>query len=121
MFDMEFSHGISTYIIGFFHFFFNLKQTYAITWIDLYSLLFRSVATAEIREGFLCPICLHDLGSIADLQEHFEEAHAEEDKAVLQQLKGILKYNYMCIEFNFKGGLLNTIHSIIHLLIRSTV
>ncbi len=43
---------------------------------------------SEIREGFLCPICMKDLGGVADLQEHFEEEHSQEDKAVLQQLKG---------------------------------
>ena len=43
---------------------------------------------AEIREGFLCPICMKDLGSVADLTDHFEEEHAEEDKAVLKQFKG---------------------------------
>ena len=43
---------------------------------------------AEIREGFLCPICMKDLGSVADLTDHFEDEHAEEDKAVLKQFKG---------------------------------
>lgn len=44
---------------------------------------------AEIREGFLCPICMKDLGSVADLTDHFEEEHAEEDKAVLKQFRGM--------------------------------
>ncbi|ELU11604.1 hypothetical protein CAPTEDRAFT_181514 [Capitella teleta] len=43
----------------------------------------------EIREGFLCPICLADLGAISDLQLHFEEAHSNEDKDVLDQIKGL--------------------------------
>ncbi|XP_064632775.1 rabenosyn-5-like [Lineus longissimus] len=42
-----------------------------------------------IREGFLCPICMKDLGTVAQLQQHFEEAHSTEDKAVLQQLKDL--------------------------------
>lgn len=46
------------------------------------------MADPEIREGFLCPMCMKDLGGVADLQDHFEEAHSNEDKAVLQQLKG---------------------------------
>ena len=46
------------------------------------------MAEPEIREGFLCPMCMKDLGGVADLQDHFEVAHSNEDKAVLQQLKG---------------------------------
>ena len=42
----------------------------------------------EVLEGFLCPICMEDLVSIAQLQVHFEEEHGNEDKAVLQSLKG---------------------------------
>jgi len=46
------------------------------------------MAGVEIREGFLCPICVQDLGSVIQLQDHFELAHAGEDHAVLNQLKG---------------------------------
>jgi len=46
------------------------------------------MAGIEIREGFLCPICVQDLGSVIQLQDHFELAHAGEDRAVLNQLKG---------------------------------
>ena len=42
----------------------------------------------EIREGFLCPICITDLGTVSQLHEHFDQAHAAEDKDVLDQLKG---------------------------------
>ena len=42
----------------------------------------------SIREGFLCPICMRDLGTVLDLQNHFEESHSNEDKAVVEQLKG---------------------------------
>lgn len=48
------------------------------------------MANSDVREGFLCPVCMKDLGSIADLQEHFEEEHPQEDKAVIQQLKGLI-------------------------------
>lgn len=41
-----------------------------------------------VREGFICPICMQDLGTIDELQEHFERDHTEEDKTLLQQLKG---------------------------------
>ncbi|XP_013417356.1 rabenosyn-5-like [Lingula anatina] len=47
------------------------------------------MADSEIREGFLCPICVKDLGTISQLQQHFEDEHSTEDKAVLQQLKGL--------------------------------
>jgi len=46
------------------------------------------MAGSEILEGFLCPICLQDLGSLAQLQDHFDVAHAGEDRALLNQIKG---------------------------------
>ena len=42
----------------------------------------------EVMEGFICPFCLLAFPSITQLQAHFEEQHASEDKAVLQSLKG---------------------------------
>ncbi|CAK8675954.1 unnamed protein product [Clavelina lepadiformis] len=42
-----------------------------------------------IREGFLCPICVQDLGSFHKLQNHFESFHTAEDKAVFDQIKGL--------------------------------
>ncbi|CAD5113539.1 DgyrCDS2701 [Dimorphilus gyrociliatus] len=45
----------------------------------------------EVLEGFLCPICLKDLGTITQLQNHFEEAHKSEDVAVIQHLKGLFE------------------------------
>lgn len=44
---------------------------------------------AEVREGFLCPMCMKDLGTVTMLQGHFEEEHSNEDKDVLQQLRGL--------------------------------
>jgi len=44
--------------------------------------------TEEIKEGFLCPICLKDLQSPTNLSKHFEEFH-QEDGAVLQQLRSV--------------------------------
>lgn len=43
----------------------------------------------DIIEGFLCPICMKDLGTVTQLQGHFEEEHSSEDKDVLNQLKGM--------------------------------
>lgn len=45
--------------------------------------------TTEIIEGFLCPMCMKDFGTVTLLQHHFEDAHTSEDKAVFQQLKGM--------------------------------
>ncbi|KAL8621156.1 hypothetical protein ACOMHN_004827 [Nucella lapillus] len=45
-------------------------------------------AASEIIEGFLCPMCMKDFGTVTQLQHHFEDAHNAEDKAVFQQLKG---------------------------------
>ena len=47
-----------------------------------------TVGDELVREGFLCPICMRDLGTVSDLQRHFDDAHANEDKAVVDQLKG---------------------------------
>ena len=47
-----------------------------------------SAQGGEIREGFLCPMCMKDLGTVSQLQSHFEEAHSTEDKATLNQLRG---------------------------------
>lgn len=48
------------------------------------------MATApEVREGFLCPMCMKDLGTVTQLQGHFEEEHSAEDKDVLRQLRGL--------------------------------
>lgn len=53
------------------------------------------MATAsEVREGFLCPMCMKDLGTVTMLQDHFEEEHSSEDKDVLHQLRG-RKLNYL--------------------------
>ena len=44
--------------------------------------------TTDVMEGFLCPLCMRDFGTVTQLQEHFEVAHTSEDKAVFQHLKG---------------------------------
>lgn len=41
----------------------------------------------EMREGFLCPLCLKDLQSFHQLQAHYEEEHSGEDGDVRAQLK----------------------------------
>lgn len=48
-----------------------------------------SSQSGEIREGFLCPMCMKDLGTVSQLQSHFEEAHSTEDKVALNQLRGL--------------------------------
>lgn len=42
----------------------------------------------EIKEGFLCPMCLKDLRSASILQKHFEEIHSD-DKDTLRQIRGM--------------------------------
>ncbi|KAM9655325.1 rabenosyn-5 isoform 1-T1 [Morphnus guianensis] len=41
----------------------------------------------EMREGFLCPLCLKDLQSFYQLQSHYEEEHSGEDRDVKGQLR----------------------------------
>ncbi|XP_042306892.1 rabenosyn-5 [Sceloporus undulatus] len=45
----------------------------------------------EVREGFLCPLCLKDLQSFYQLQSHYEEEHSIEDKDVKGQLKNLVQ------------------------------
>ncbi|XP_048212271.1 rabenosyn-5 isoform X2 [Perognathus longimembris pacificus] len=45
----------------------------------------------EVREGFLCPLCLKDLQSFYQLQSHYEEEHSGEDRDVKGQIKTIEK------------------------------
>jgi len=42
----------------------------------------------DVLEGFLCPICKHDLKTDVKLLAHFEKEHTE-DQDVLQTLKGM--------------------------------
>lgn len=41
----------------------------------------------EVREGFLCPLCLKNLQSFYQLQSHYEEEHSGEDRDVKGQIK----------------------------------
>lgn len=59
-------------------------------------------ASPEIREGFLCPICLQDFGEVLQLQNHFSDAHrTPEESDLLDTFKGdplkrvqLVNYNY---------------------------
>ncbi len=44
----------------------------------------------EVREGFLCPICMADLGDDIQLTVHFDEKHSREDPAIVQNFKELL-------------------------------
>lgn len=44
------------------------------------------MAEVTNMEGFICPICVSDLKTMAKLHTHFHEAHSEDD-----QIKKILK------------------------------
>ncbi|XP_066469796.1 rabenosyn-5 [Tiliqua scincoides] len=45
----------------------------------------------EVREGFLCPLCLKDLQSFYQLQSHYEEEHSGDDKDVKGQLRNLVQ------------------------------
>lgn len=45
----------------------------------------------EVREGFLCPLCLKDLQSFYQLQAHYEEEHSGEDRDVKGQIKSLVQ------------------------------
>ncbi|NXG62595.1 RBNS5 protein, partial [Hemiprocne comata] len=45
----------------------------------------------EMREGFLCPLCLKDLQSFHQLQAHYEEEHSGEDRDVRGQLRNLVQ------------------------------
>ncbi|XP_076859254.1 rabenosyn-5 [Brachyhypopomus gauderio] len=47
--------------------------------------------SAEVKEGFLCPLCLKDLQSFYQLQEHYEEEHAGDNRHVGAQLKSLVQ------------------------------
>ena len=40
----------------------------------------------DIKEGFICPMCMKDLGNASVLQKHFEEVHSD-DKDTLRQIR----------------------------------
>ncbi|XP_048874131.1 rabenosyn-5 isoform X1 [Brienomyrus brachyistius] len=45
----------------------------------------------EVKEGFLCPLCLKDLQSFYQLQDHYEGEHSGEDRDVKGQLKSLVQ------------------------------
>ncbi|XP_003463229.1 rabenosyn-5 isoform X1 [Cavia porcellus] len=45
----------------------------------------------DVREGFLCPLCLKDLQSFYQLQTHYEEEHSGEDRDVKGQIKSLVQ------------------------------
>ncbi|XP_075289140.1 rabenosyn-5 [Opisthocomus hoazin] len=46
---------------------------------------------AEVREGFLCPLCLKDLQAFHQLRSHYEEEHSGEDRDVRGQLRNLVQ------------------------------
>ncbi|XP_067269057.1 rabenosyn-5 [Pseudorasbora parva] len=47
--------------------------------------------SAEVKEGFLCPLCLKDLQSFYQLQGHYEEEHSGDNRHVAGQLKSLVQ------------------------------
>ncbi|KAI4902776.1 hypothetical protein NFI96_011151 [Prochilodus magdalenae] len=46
---------------------------------------------AEVKEGFLCPLCLKDLQSFYQLQDHYEEEHSGDNRHVGGQIKSLVQ------------------------------
>lgn len=42
-------------------------------------------------EGFLCPLCMKDLGDVIQLQVHFDETHSKEDQTFLKSITDLFK------------------------------
>ncbi|KAI7798224.1 rabenosyn-5 isoform X2 [Triplophysa rosa] len=47
--------------------------------------------SSEVKEGFLCPLCLKDLQSFYQLQDHYEEEHSGDNRHVSGQLKSLVQ------------------------------
>ncbi|KAG5279500.1 hypothetical protein AALO_G00078440 [Alosa alosa] len=47
--------------------------------------------SVEVKEGFLCPLCLKDLQSFYQLQDHYEEEHSGEERHVRGQIKSLVQ------------------------------
>ncbi|XP_076022660.1 rabenosyn-5 [Genypterus blacodes] len=45
----------------------------------------------NVKEGFLCPLCLKDLQSFYQLQDHYEEEHSGDERHVRGQLKSLVQ------------------------------
>uniref|UniRef100_H2M5G8 Rabenosyn, RAB effector n=1 Tax=Oryzias latipes TaxID=8090 RepID=H2M5G8_ORYLA len=54
-------------------------------------MLASTAGTGEVKEGFLCPLCLKDLQSFYQLQGHYEEEHSGDDRHVRGQLKSLVQ------------------------------
>lgn len=36
-------------------------------------------SSAMVQEGFLCPMCMKDLGDFVQLQQHFSDVHTDKE------------------------------------------
>lgn len=83
----------------------HLTTQPATTMASSYSSSFEGAG--EVKEGFLCPLCLKDLQSFYQLQEHYEEEHSGDDRHVRGQLKSEFHNLYhshssICVNCFFK-------------------
>lgn len=46
----------------------------------------------EIRQGFICPVCMKDIGDADRLQEHVDSHSTPSDDDPLDYLKGIFDF-----------------------------
>ena len=51
-------------------------------------LIFRIMDGSDVKEGFICPVCMKNLYGVAELQAHFNNSH-QEDKLIKQSLRGM--------------------------------
>lgn len=56
------------------------------------------VDNEDVQEGYLCPVCVKDLGSFKKLQDHFEQVHSNDNRDGFGQVKGFFE-NYLIILF----------------------
>uniref|UniRef100_A0A3B5K6X9 Rabenosyn, RAB effector n=1 Tax=Takifugu rubripes TaxID=31033 RepID=A0A3B5K6X9_TAKRU len=49
------------------------------------------MSSGEVKEGFICPLCLKDLQSFYHLQDHYEEEHSGDERHVRGQLKSLVQ------------------------------
>jgi rabenosyn-5 len=61
----------------------------------------------EIRQGFICPLCMEDLGELERLHQHVDNVHsAEENKDTINLIKGVFaKAKSKLNDFDFSRGI----------------
>ena len=66
----------------------------------------------DVKEGFLCPICMADLGDVIQLQVHFDEDHSKEDPAVVKNIKDFFLFQNQTSNDSSQHISINQFHGI---------